>query len=166
MARKTTTILLALLIAAGLHGQQGQQVSNANKTNSLKGLSSLGVHVIYSNEEDGTNRFLDNTLRTEIELRIRQAGIQVRESDLAMLTLNVTRWGGMDLTLIEPATLDRGSTRVWATVWRVTASSPCTCPLTAVDSRRTIYDAVSEFLNQWLTDNPAPKLQLPTKIYQ
>jgi hypothetical protein len=153
MIRKTTTILFALLISAA---GAGAQTLTLNKANSLKGLSALYVSVI------SNGKVLDGAIRTETELRMRQAGIQVRPEEL---TTFLIQYNGLSIAfyLMEPVTLDRGSTRAQAVTWCLAGTVN---PSSGINPRQTVYDAVSEFLNQWLADNPTPKLQLPTKIYQ
>jgi hypothetical protein len=161
MARKTTVILFALLIAAGAAG--AQPMLDLNKMNALKGVSALYVSVV---NEDGASKVLDGSvIRTETELRMRQAGIQVHGPEELMTWFVIQFHGnlGIDFYLVEPATLDRGSTRAWTVTWNLTGFNRCSGN---VNSRQAVYDGVSAFLNQWLADNPAPKLRLPTKIYQ
>jgi hypothetical protein len=146
MARKTTTVLFALLIAAA---GAGAQTLTLNEMNSLKGLSALYVSIL---NEDGGSKVLDGAIRTETELRMRQAGIQVTgRYDWTRFVIQFEDHRGIDFYLLEPAILDRGSTRAWVVTWTLTGRG--------ISTRQIVHDAVSEFLNQWLRDNPPPKLQ-------
>jgi hypothetical protein len=119
--------------------------------NSLKGLSGFYLEI---RNEDGSKVLDVPAIRTETELRMRQAGIQVRGPEELNQFLIIQSDGRLIMfSLIEPATLDRDSTRAWAITWSLTGYGG--------NARRMVYDAVSEFLNQWLAENPGPKLQLP-----
>jgi hypothetical protein len=150
MIRKTATILFALLIAAGGAGAQ-----TLNKANSLKGLSGLRIWVI--NDHGGFEVLDGNAIRTETELRMFQAGIQVlmpaaslhRAEGLPRFVIQIGR--AIVFSLIEPATLARDSTPVGAVTWSQTVTN-----CAGNHTRQIVCDTVSKFLNQWLRDNPVP----------
>jgi len=152
---------------------------------SLKGLSSLAVSVSLHEGEGGTGAAAEKVLskhfmldhssiQTEVELRLRQAGIKVVTASPQILQITVMAAGEKavytEAVLYELAsqlTLTRDSfgspTPVLLQTW---IAGYVMQDITADMIRAQIQTCVSKFINNWLEDNPAPPLKIPTKTYQ
>jgi hypothetical protein len=103
-------------------------------------------------------------LQTDVELRLRQSGIQVSNDASAWLTVNVSTWKieagtyavNILLRLNQMVGLDRNlHIRTLGTTWEtdsllVVGAGPFRIP----DARSKVADLVDQFINAYLEQNP------------
>lgn len=144
-------ILLLVLLALSAPAIRAQDVS-------LKGVTQVQVEFVFIDGE-GTGPcaekvlaksfgLLEDTVRTETELRLRQAGLRTGPGQfLRIAVAGCASIASINIELREWATVDvRGRRGVVAT-WREGGIL-----LSPTDVRATIQDFVSKFVNRWLAD--------------
>src|SRR5215469_2672224 len=134
----------------------------------LRGVSSVWVLIESLSAEEANIGLADDTVRTDVELRLRSAGLRVispeeakkiavKDNTFLYVNVAVTSGGWAATVLAQFAqaayvlrnSLPIGTAFTWTDV--STLSSPS---LGSVRSE--IKDLVDKFLNEWLTQNPRP----------
>jgi hypothetical protein len=162
----STLIAYVLLTAAS----PGRAQDGDPRTETLRGLSGVGVGIEYLNDEAKRAGFDANTLQTDVELKLRLAGIKVltREESIRVpgspslyVNLNfINAANGLGVYSIEVelkqnALLERDKTvlalraTTWSTGYLGTAPRDTVSPV-----RSALGDLVDRFLNAYLSVNP------------
>ena len=148
-----STVLLALLAATAIHAQPV----------TLKGITQVQVGVQFTDGE-GTGRcttkvlaknygLLEDPIRTETELRLREAGLLIGPSGVGpVLRVDVTACPSMIHVgvQLDELLVVRGR-RAIVTTWVLGAMMEM--PSEGSEIREKIREYVAEFLNKWLADN-------------
>jgi hypothetical protein len=144
--------LLLLLVCGPVNADPG----------ALKELSGVLV-VILTDDSVPTLVNARDAIQTDVELRLRIAGIRVltaQPSNTPRLVVGAF-WNDnksaflIHVTLVETVLLARNpSIKVEATTWQKAGGGGCSQFVDVGSVRSLIKDAVDEFLNQWLASNP------------
>ena len=131
---------------------------------SLQGISAISVEVEDLSDGAKALGLSAETIRTDVELKLRLAGIRVvtEDEDLKLpgmpslyviaTVVNSSKAVSIIVELQQNVTLERNGQRaVGATTWDAGAVG---VNLTAEDIRDKIKDLVDQFLNAWLSVNP------------
>ncbi len=162
MRQAMLCVAAVILIGFAVAPIQAQDSEITRK--SLRDISGMSVNVESLSDEAKELGLSVETIRTDVELKLRLAGIRVVTDDedlnlpgMPTLYVNITVPNGtravsMSVQLQQNALLERNNQRaVDVTTWDVGAVG---VNLTAQDIRDKIKDMVDRFLNAWLSVNP------------
>ncbi len=161
-----TTILVAAIAAVLLFAVVGQ-LARADTHDTLKGISGVHVRVEFFHEDAQRAGFNEQTFQTDVELKLRLAGIKVQTQKewfatpgTPYLYLNVISFHeqrgenaafNISLELKEQVSLVRNpATRVFATTWSDGKLGYGDLQY----ARDSVKDVVDQFINAWLSVNP------------
>lgn len=160
------TILLACLLFA-----VAVAADNETQRRTLAGLQGIYVTIETLNPEVERDGLSESAIKTDVELKLRQAGIRIltREQWLGTpgkpwLYLNVSvlksPWSGeyvygIELKLIQEVTLTRvPRTMTDASTWEARGSVGIAGQARLLDIRNFVRDMVDQFINAYLAVNP------------
>jgi hypothetical protein len=158
---KTCSLAAVLLLGAGT--AWASDAKEARET--LKGIKAIQVLVEDLRSEAERDGITKSQMQTDVELRLRQSGIQVVTDNLAYLYVNVDALKlasvpgyaySVEVEFKQPVTtLLTGQSAVGST-WSV--GSIGTTPLTGASQnvREAVRDLVDRFINAYLSVNPKP----------
>jgi len=156
--RHKTVLLFVLLFLSSQFSATAQ-----TKAPSLIGLAELNVVIEDLDDNAKEGGLTASQLQTDVELRLRQAGLRVNTTALEFLHVRVTALGPtaarevawkVDVELQQPVIIVRTKEATTGTTWDASSialsSSPSFIPLNV---RRKVNDFVDAFLNDWLSVN-------------
>lgn len=169
MARVTLLVLITALVSPALADSEFERAT-------LKGLTGVNVLVEKLHADVEREGLAQSTLRTDVELKLRQAGIRVltekemlatptRGAPYLYLTVGATKGTGtlagvyslyIRLELRQSVILERNPsiTSVGVTTWDSTAHLGIVPVHSLSAVRGIVRDAVDEFINAYLAANP------------
>ena len=156
--------LLAIAVAVSVSGLEAEASDDIHSRLALKGLLGVSVVVEDFNDAEKGMGFSEGTFQTDVELKLRMAGIKVLTPDeraripgRPYLYLNVNPLEGgsrafnVSLGLNQDVLLDRNKALVRGTpTWSVGTVGVGGVPFI----RSVVRDEVDKFLNAWLSVNP------------
>ena len=157
--RHQTVLLFVLLYLSAQFNANAQSV----KAPSLIGLAELNVVIEDLDDNAKVGGLTVSQLQTDVELRLRQAGLPVNTAALESLHVRVTALGPtaagevawkVDVELQQPVIIMRTKEATTGTTWDASSialsSSPSFVPLNVSGKVR---DFVAAFLGDWLSAN-------------
>ena len=157
--RHKTVLLFVLLFLSSQFSANAQSV----KAPSLIGLAELNVVIEDLDDNAKVGGLTVSQLQTDVELRLRQAGLRVNTTALEFLHVRVTALGPtaagevawkVDVELQQPVIIVRTKEATTGTTWDASSialsSSPSFIPSNV---RGKVRDFVDAFLNDWLSVN-------------
>ena len=157
--RHKTVLLFVLLFLSSQFSANAQSV----KAPSLIGLAELNVVIEDLDDNAKVGGLTVSQLQTDVELRLRQAGLRVNTTALEFLHVRVTALGPtaagevawkVDVELQQPVIIMRTKEATTGTTWDASSialsSSPSFIPSNV---RGKVRDFVDAFLNDWLSVN-------------
>jgi len=157
--RHKTVLLFVLLFLSSPFSANAQSV----KAPSLIGLAELNVVIEDLDDNAKVGGLTVSQLQTDVELRLRQAGLRVNTTALVFLHVRVTALGPtaagevawkVDVELQQPVIIVRTKEATTGTTWDASSialsSSPAFIPRNVTGKVRDFVDA---FLNDWLSVN-------------
>ena len=157
--RHKTVLLFVLLFLSSQFSANAQSV----EAPSLIGLAELNVVIQDLDDNAKVGGLTVSQLQTDVELRLRQAGLRVNTTALEFLHVRVTALGPtaagevtwkVDVELQQPVIIMRTKEATTGTTWHASSialsSSPAFIPLNVSGKVRAFVDA---FLNDWLSVN-------------
>ena len=157
--RHKTVLLFVLLFLSSQFSANAQSV----KAPSLIGLAELNVVIEDLDDNAKVGGLTVSQLQTDVELRLRQAGLRVNTTALEFLHVRVTALGPtaagevawkVDVELQQPVIIVRTKEATTGTTWDASSialsSSPSFIPSNV---RGKVRDFVDAFLDDWLSMN-------------
>lgn len=160
--------LLVLALVGVLHGGEAAAYDSEVVRETLKGLPGVNVKVEKLDSGEKRAGFSESTFRTDVELKLRMAGIRVLSDEeqfqtpgMPWLYLSVSglhdQPGELDaftiqLQLFQVVLLERNGERTGAVTWGTSVVGRGRLP----SIRNAVKDRVDEFINVWLSVNPRP----------
>jgi hypothetical protein len=128
---------------------------NEYSRRSLAGITALGVVVENLSSGAGKIGLTKNAIQTDVELKLRQAGIRVgSELEFLYIAVTVTDDGHaayVGVELHQPVKLAHDPIPTSGSTW---SRGTLTTKPTAQEIRSVIKDEIDKFLNAWLSMNP------------
>jgi len=164
MTRRLATMCLMTMFVIGVDSRSVQAKNDTESNVILKGITTVSVLVESLPEGAKVLGLTDQTIKTDIELKLRLAGVRVvtieesfRVPGFPHIYARVNLTDGaeaadIDLELLQNARLERNGelaigVRTWVTGTLIEHPN-------AQVLRNTLKDAVDQFLNDWLSVNP------------
>jgi hypothetical protein len=146
---KTAVLLLTLCAVLG-------RGADTDDKYGLRGISAVSVVIENLSPRAAKNGLTQDAIRTDVELRLRMAGMKVVPLDQPVpyiyVNVNVADYAtNVRVDLNQELLLTRTASMVLGTTW--SAGSVGSNP-SADTIRSTIKDLVDQFLNEWLKQNP------------
>lgn len=127
----------------------------------LRGLNTVAVVVLFDDSHSGSLSNVKSSITTSVELRLRQAGVMVKEKaesifavEVIILEIEDYHAYAVDISLVERITFSRSGQTVHSPHSKIWYRGPSAgAERGYAKLKKHILDGVDAFLNDWLADN-------------
>jgi len=167
----TKSVLIAILISICMTSIDSKAINDINARSTLRNLKDFGVIVEQTYVDGRGNENTSSSLQTEIELKLRMAGIKILsreelkdERDTPVLTAKytvVSDWGryfdfyNVEIELRQLVSLFRDKKIISpAITWSSMRRGSPKYGKGKDEAKRALFELIDEFINSFLAENP------------